>query len=276
MNTWITIKEAAASLGISSSTFKRVCETHSISLERSPGGHRRIDRASLQLVEQAILRSGRRLQVGLAEIPSVEFCLEKLLANRPRHLADAIINSATGLENLVECIENSLVVAMWQVGEQCSGEQLDVFEACIATNTALSTLDLLYELVVDAVPVRHVAVGGCLAPGYDTVPSKLVAIALSTLGCRAVDLGASIPADVLARAAVKLNATTVWTTNTHVSDPHGTVRGHELLKELLPEGIEILIGGGGISPSVRRSLSWCRYYETCSQMANEYELSNSG
>ncbi len=273
MNTWITIKEAAASLGVSPSTFKRLCDLYSISLERSPGGHRRVDRSAVQLLERAMLKAGGRHQHGLGDVPSVDHCLEKLLANRPRQLANSIMNSATSLENLIECIESSLVAALWRVGEQCSGDQLDVFEACIATNTALSTLDFLYELVVDSVPIQQVAVGGSLAPGYDTIPSKLVALALSTIGCRTVDLGAALPVEVLARAAFKLGAGIVWTTNTHVSDPQATVRSHESLRDLLPPGTQVLIGGGGISPSVRRSLSWCDYYETCSELVRTFVLS---
>ena len=61
--------EAAAELGVSAATVRRACDAGVIACRRSPGGHRRFDRAALQgLTRDRLLRAGRDGDEGQREV----------------------------------------------------------------------------------------------------------------------------------------------------------------------------------------------------------------
>ncbi len=57
--------EAAAELGVSPATVRRACDSGALSCGRSPGGHRRFERAALEgLTRDRLLRTGRDAESG--------------------------------------------------------------------------------------------------------------------------------------------------------------------------------------------------------------------
>ena len=97
-------------------------------------------------------------------------------------------------------------------------------------------------------------------------PGEVLFAALATIGVTSIDLGCMISSALLARAAFDFDAKLVWVTHTHVMDVDQLFALHQELRELLPATTRIVIGGGGLSPAIRRSLPWCEYYETLSEL----------
>ena len=63
-----------------------------------------------------------------------------------------------------------------------------------------------------------------------------------------------------------LQASVVWVTHTRVCDVELLLASHQVLREKLPVETRVIVGGGALSPALRRSLHWCEYFETISQM----------
>jgi len=154
-------------------------------------------------------------------------------------------------------------------------KRIDIYQEHICTNTALTAMDYLrQQLQVDSL-TAGIAVGGSLFPSIETLTSKLVGLSLELIGVRAVDLGGSLPPESLAQAARDLRASVVWVTHTHVCDVELLLASHQVLREKLPVETRVIIGGGALSPALRRSLHWCEYFETISQMVQS-ELKRIG
>lgn len=273
----LTVQKAAEIVGVSTSTLKRMCDSESIQLIRTPGGHRRIDKMDLDRVASRYLRAKSNVEnkLQLEADLSVDVILSGLLNGESLEVAKLFARSADSPMELMQKIEDYLVAALWQIGESWRNGTLAIYEEHICSNTALTVLDILRQKFSKQSANSTVAVGGALSPALETIPSKLVAFAFELNGSKAIDLGCSIPPTAMALAAIDKQASIVWVTHTHVGDVDLLIRSHQILRDQLPAGVRIILGGGGLSPATRRSLSWCEFYETISQLLqHELQLSS--
>jgi len=272
----LTVQEAATIVGVSTSTLKRMCESESIPIIRTPGGHRRIDKMDLNRVA---MRHQARRHVNTSEstiVPpiSADQILSNLLEGKAMEVARLLSRSSHTPFKLVQALEDCLVCALWKVGEMWRDKKIDVYQEHICSNAALTALDYLrQQLEVDSTPTT-IAVGGSLSPNVETLPSKLVGLSLELIGIRAIDLGGSLPPESLAQAARDLQASVVWVTHTHVCNIESLLASHQVLREKLPSETRVIVGGGALSPALRRSLYWCEFFESISQMLQS-ELSRN-
>jgi len=275
-NELLTVKEAAIMVGVSTSTLKRMCENESVQMIRTPGGHRRIDKMDLNRVA---MRHQLRRQANTSESPivapvSADQILSSLLEGNAMEVAKLLSGSSNTPFELVQALEDCLVCALWKVGEMWRDKKIDVYQEHICSNAAMTALDYLRQQLQVNVSTTRTAVGGSLSPGVETLPSKLVGLSLELVGIRAVDLGGSVPPESLAQAARDFKASVVWVTHTHVCNVESLLFNHQVLREKLPIETRIVVGGGALSPALRRSLHWCEFFETISQMLQS-ELSRT-
>jgi len=260
----LTVQEAADFVGVSSSTLKRLCESASVPVLRTPGGHRRIDKVDLDRIGTFSTRSSCR------GIKNFEITHELVLANlmeaKPIAVANLLSRSAYSGDSLMSALEDYLVAALWKVGQMWRDGEIDIYQEHICTNSALTVIDILRQRVTTETKTSYVAIGGSIGSSHETFASKLVALCLSLIGITSVDLGCALPPASLALAATDFNAKFVWVTHTHVTDVDFLLAWHQELKNLLPIKTRVIIGGGGLSPAIRRSLPWCEYCETVSEM----------
>jgi len=269
-NELLTVQEAATVVGVSKSTLKRMCERESIPIVRTPGGHRRIDKMDLNRVatRHQLLRQANILKTAIVTQASADEILSNLLEGNAMEVANLLSRSESTVFELVQALEDCLVCALWNVGEMWRDKRIDIYQEHICTNTALTAMDYLrQQLQVDSL-TAGIAVGGSLSPSIETLTSKLVGLSLELIGMRAVDLGGLLPPESLAQAARDLQASVVWVTHTHVCDVELLLGSHQVLREKLPVETRVIIGGGALSPALRRSLHWCEYFETISQMVH--------
>ena len=275
-NELLTVKEAATIVGVSTSTLKRMCESESIPFIRTPGGHRRIDKMDLNRVATKLhlRRHADTSDLAMVQQISSEQILSNLLEGKAMEIAKLLSRSSNTPFELVQALEDCLVCALWKVGEMWRDKRIDVYQEHICTNAAMTALDYLrQQLPLESTSTRT-AVGGSLDPSVETLPSKLVGLSLELIGIRAIDLGGSLPPESLAQAARDLQASVVWVTHTHVCDIESLLASHKVLREKLPQETRVIVGGGALSPALRRSLHWCEFYETISQMLQS-ELSRT-
>ena len=264
----LTVQEAADFIGVSSSTLKRLCESASVPVFRTPGGHRRIDKMDLDRITTSYPHSGTRST--WHGVKNFEITLELVLANlmeaKPIAVANLLSKSTHSGDSLISALEDYLVATLWKVGQMWRDGAIDIYQEHICTNSALTAIDILRQRFTTETKTSYVAIGGSIGSSNETFASKLVALCLTLVGITSVDLGCALPPTSLALAATDFNAKFVWVTHTHVTDVDFLLAWHQELKNLLPTKTRVIIGGGGLSPAIRRSLPWCEYYETVSEM----------
>jgi len=267
-NDLLSVQEAANIVGVSCSTLKRMCESESIPFSRTPGGHRRIDKMDLDRVSSKYSRvkhSGVSSHIAGAGL-STEQVVNLLLEANPREVARLFSRSTSRPLELLTSLEDWLVSALWKIGEMWRDERIDIYQEHVCTNTAQAAIDILRQHLAIDKKFAGVAVGGSFAPCFETLPSKFVALTLDLVNFQAIDLGGYLPAESMAKAARDYQATLVWVTHTHVGDLDALLESHMVLKDRLPSGTRVIVGGGGMSPTIRRSLPWCEFYETLSHL----------
>jgi len=267
-NELLTVKEAATIVGVSTSTMKRMCESESIPIIRTPGGHRRIDKFDLNRVSTShqLRRHANTSGTSLVAPVSADQILSNLLKGDAMEVAKLLSRSRKSPLELVQALEDCLVCALWKVGEMWRDKRIDVYQEHICSNAAMTALDYLRQQLPVNSLTTWTAVGGSLSPSVETLPSKLVGLSLELFGIRAIDLGGSLPPESLAQAARDLRASVVWVTHTHICDVDSLLANHQILREKLPVETRVIVGGGALSPALRRSLHWCEFFESISQM----------
>ncbi len=271
MNQMVSVKDACQILGVSASTFKRICEKHSIPLTRTPGGHRRIDREELDNVHGVIWsRSKKPHPITKFSPPNiVDDMVDQLLEGNIERVLSTVFARMDTVGELSNILESTLVAALWKVGELWRTRAIDVYQERIASNTACTLLDLISQRLPKIGGQSHMAIGGTFESNFDTIGSKIVSVVFRSMGVRTINLGCNLPAASIAKAANDLQASLVWICHTHVQNIDSVLANHLVLRQSLLVSIPVLIGGGGLSPAIRRSLCDCQYYETISMMAEE-------
>jgi MerR family transcriptional regulator, light-induced transcriptional regulator len=259
----ISTNVAAKRLGISSSTFKRMCDTHSISLVRTPGGHRRIDSGQFAYVAR-LLRS--RGLTPMQPTLSVQGVVEHLLEARSVDLINLLLSQSPEIGPLIQNLEDVFVPGLWRLGELLFRNEISAVQERVASTTASLVLDSLFTRLESRTDTNRTYVGGTFPPSDDTIASKLVSLSLLSIGVRGIHLGNSISAEAIAEAAELFHADAIWISHTHLLDLGQVVGHHENLARLLPPEMPVIVGGGGLSPAARRALSSCKYYDSIANM----------
>lgn len=256
---WMSSKEAANRMGISPSTFKRMCDANDIPVIRTPGGHRRIDSSQFEVVSRLMQRKGHVTEDSIIT-PEEVFSL--LLEADPLPLIERFYRAAPTIQRQIELIEDVFVPALWRVGDQWQRNIISVSQEKICTSTASMVLDGLTARFSTSTKRERTFVGASFASSHDTLASKIVALGLMSINVRPIFLGCGIAPQYIAECAALSNAEAVWISHTHVLDLDQVVRDHKVLRELLPAKIRVIIGGGGLSPSARRLMDDCTYHES--------------
>ena len=167
---------------------------------------------------------------------------------------------------LSEVLENTLIPALWNIGELWRTQEMDVYQEHICSNTVCTILDLLLCRLPKVESTANLAIGGTFESNLDSIASKVACLVLRSIGMRSVDLGCNLPAASIAKAASDLQPSIVWICHTHVENPDIIVENHRILRQSLASSVRIIIGGGGLSPALRRSLHHCTYFESMTMM----------
>jgi excisionase family DNA binding protein len=266
---WMSSKEAATRMGISPSTFKRLCDANDIPVIRTPGGHRRIDCSQFEVVSRLMQRKGHGAE---SSIITTEEVFSLLLVADHLQLIERFYRAAPTIQRQIELIEDVFVPALWRVGDQWQRNTISVSQEKICTSTASMVLDGLITRFSTSTKKERTFIGASFASSRDTLASKIVALGLMSINVRPIFLGCGIAPEYIAECAALSNAEAVWISHTHVSDLEQVVRDHNTLRKLLPVGIRVVIGGGGLAPSARRLIDDCTYHESILSMI-EHEKS---
>ena len=268
MNQMISVKDASSYLGVSPSTFKRLCERYAIPLHRTTGGHRRIDRADLDQAYKFFWNGARKKCVSMdtSDVDCARQIVKLLLNRNIDTILEIIWEQLESPCQLSRVLENTLIPALWHIGELWRTQEMDVYQEHICSSTVCTILDLLLCRMPAVEPTANLAIGGTFKSNLDSIASKVACLVLRSIGMRTVDLGCNLPAASIAKAASDLQPSIVWICHTHVESPESIVENHRNLRQSLAGSVRVFIGGGGLAPALRRSLCDCTYFESMTMM----------
>ena len=268
MNQMISVKDASSYLGVSPSTFKRLCERYAIPLHRTTGGHRRIDRADLDQAYKYFWNGSRKKCVSMdaSDADGARQIVKHLLDRNIDTILETIWEQLETPSQLSLVLENTLIPALWNMGELWRTQEMDIYQEHICSNTVCTILDLLLCRLPKVDSTESLAIGGTFESNLDSIASKIACLVLRSIGMRTVDLGCNLPVTSIAKAVSDLQPSIVWICHTHVENPESIVENHRMLRQSLASSVRVFIGGGGLSPALRRSLCQCTYFESMTMM----------
>jgi len=264
----VSVKDASHYLGVSASTFKRICDKYAIPLQRTMGGHRRIDRADLDQAYRLLWNGYRKkcIATDLSAEDGTREIVAHLLDRNVEAIMSTICAQLEMVDQLSQVLENTLIPALWNIGELWRTKEMDIYQEHICSNTVCTVLDQLLCRLPKVEATSCLAIGGTFESNLDSIASKVACLVLRSIGMRSVDLGCNLPVGSIAKAASDMQSSIVWICHTHIENPDSVVENHRVLRQSLDSSVRVFIGGGGLSPALRRSLYDCTYFESMTMM----------
>lgn len=266
-------RQAAVALGVSESSVKRWCDRGQLRAVRTSGGHRRIAADELARFARASGQALRASAVGARggapprrALASLQRDLSRALLGDDADRVREVLQAACVGRALDEVADHVIAPVMADVGRRWAEGALEIYverRACELVHRALRDLgDRLGPSPIGAPK----AIGGTLEGDPFSIPTALAELVLRERGFDARSLGAWLPAETLARAALQRRPRIVWLSVSQVRDPRrlaGEVATVE--REAARVGAALVVGGRALAPEVRRSL---RYTVFCDGMTN--------
>lgn len=264
---YVSVQAASQMLNVSCSSIQRLCDRGVFSFVKTSGGHRRISLASI--AEYALSKKANRtVDVGIQPKMAAHQDLDVLSCLISGVIPQLIFWLKGTAKQVAHRLDNELCGAICQLDQACLQRSMEQEKLWLAIETTRAVLDAYKVELVPEQNAWPVAVGGTITGNFDWLGSRMVEICLRKCSMNAIGLGNNLTARDLAQAANDLKAKLVWLSYSHIENPADMIAWHRDLSSLLPKSIEVLIGGGAISPAIRRALPEHRYFESLSAMVD--------
>ena len=266
---YLSCKQTAEILNLSQSTVKRLCDDGVLISMRTPGGHRRI---SLKSVHSWQSNAGRELAEDIGarreKIPLSHYeDFIKLLLNEQRADVDEAVRTVRRRFSVAELCDHTLAPALVKLGWMHQRGEIDRYQLNAACQRVRSLLFRLSERLT-AGSIRHRAIGASVIGDPADLASLFAEVTLRELGWDAESLGADLSGASLGDAAQTRRASLVWVCYTH-QQPFDLVLDHNRqLNARLPAETRLVIGGGALTPELRRSLVFHFFGDSLVHLSN--------
>lgn len=261
MQNTLSPKELARAIGVSESSLKRWVDEGIITAIRTSGGHRRIPRNNaLAFVRERGYPLLRPDLLGLEEADSggatggdTDTVFHTALSEgRAAEAQRLLVQRFIAGDSVAELIDDVMAPAMRAIGELWQHDQAGIYIEHRAVDICTRILDRLRDLLPEPKVEAPLALGGAPAEDHHALPSLMAATVIAAEDWRTMNLGAQVPASVLALAAADHGARLVWLPLSEMSGPSGIVREVKAAQAALDQaGVETVMVAGG--PDCRRS-----------------------
>ncbi len=204
MHVQVGIKEAAKSLGVSTSTLKRLCDQSIVPSFRTPGGHRRFDRTLIDVARRHLL--GQPLN---PEIPASDQTWFRLLLSGSEVGLRQYLMEEGAAGDLVASLDSILLQSILAINElSCFGESNYRFQ--MAYQAALSAITWKSTRFLTRHRCQSRVLGISSGFAADDIGSAMIELALRMSRLDALALRCCSEAGQLASLASQVQASHIW------------------------------------------------------------------
>jgi MerR family transcriptional regulator, light-induced transcriptional regulator len=157
---------------------------------------------------------------------------------------ERLLRHAAVVAGAVRFLENGAAPFLRRLGEEWHAGRLSVAQEHVATGVVRRVVHSMMDSMVRAEGAPGLLVGTTRGERHE-MGGLLVAAAAAAEGWRVIYLGPDLPAAEIAEAAVSSRARSVAVSVVFAEDVDGTAAEIVRLRELLPESVGLLVGGGG-------------------------------
>jgi excisionase family DNA binding protein len=250
-------KELAQAVGVSESSLKRWADDGKLSVNRTPGGHRKITLSeAVRFVRELRLPVVRPDILGIEgltgrPIPpaSDQAAGDELYALLERGDGSAVRGLVVGWfltgQTVAMIADGPMRQAMARIGELWRHDSAGIFLEHRATGLTVQVINFLHALLPDHLVDTPLALGG--APPGDPyfLPSSVAACVLSECGWRTMNLGPDTPVDTFLAAAARERPRLVWLSISTTEPAITPDQVDQLARRLLLDGTKLVVGGRG-------------------------------
>ena len=226
-------KQLGKAVGLSESTLKRWIDAGQLRVERTPGGHRRIDQAeAIAFIRAQGLAVKDPLPLGLPEgleeVGSTDrnehaaMLVDMVLKGELAKARASIVRSFIDGVPLADLFDQTLKQALCELGELwgCQGQENweGLAAEHMATDACIQAISEIRSMMPSPKDGAPVAIG--MAPQQDPylLPGLMAGVALSELGFRVINLGPNVPMPAFIAACKRHNPVLGFISIT--SEPH--------------------------------------------------------
>jgi excisionase family DNA binding protein len=276
-------KQIAAALEVSESTVKRWCDSGSIPMVRTMGGHRRI---TLDGLQRFIIETGRELRLPQAlgmpalsplrpsRLPGSDSPLQTAfrehLARGEEDACRQILRQRVEEGSTVgEAAADLVTDAMSGFGKAWEEQRLDPYQERRGCDICIRLINELRRDLPALPEDAPYAFGGAPSGDPYQLPTALVELALREVGWNAISLGCNLPLESFLQAAHDRSPQLVWLSVSTIENPATFIANEKSLADSLGEEIPLLIGGRAMTDAIRPKL---RYTAHCDSIGHMVEL----
>ncbi|MEM9826600.1 MAG: helix-turn-helix domain-containing protein [Planctomycetota bacterium] len=255
----LTTRNAAARLGVSESTVKRMCDEGILGSIRTSGGHRRILSESLeQWIESQRVAAAAAFQPGPEGELTPQWVADCLLAGKVDDLVPPLRQQVEDHQSSVGVLDGLIAPALWTVGSLWRTGRIDVYQEHLATRNAQEVIQRI------RVPSRNwirrdsepKAIGGVPPSEHHDVASSMIEIVLREQGWDARSLGQDLPTESFVAAVANEQPDLVWLSSTIEQDTEATIGWAKQIRSTLKSHQRMVVGGQGMTPAIRRAIEF--------------------
>lgn len=265
-------KQVARAIGVSESTLKRWCDSNLIPMNRTAGGHRRIE---IDAVIQFLRETGRQIVepeiLGLpVSVGKTEWTLDRatdravsgLVLGEETVVRQIMIDLRLAGHSITAIFDDVLARALHRIGEQWNCGELAVYQerrGCEICMRCLHELRASLSLP-DTAPT---ACGATLESDNYTVPVTMAELVLRSVGWNATSLGCNLPVETLLNALDDAKPQLFWLSVSYIEDEEKFVTdANELFEAAHTAGAAMAIGGQALSRELRQRIQYSVFCES--------------
>lgn len=258
-------KAVAKAIGVSESSLKRWCDSGKISAIRTAGGHRRLNHADIisflhkneiSLQEPGIIDLPRAESYSISAPGMAQDQLyQYLIDGNEQGCRDLFVYLFVNLWSLQKIVDEVITPAFAKIGHDWNAGKLDVYQERRGCEVCFAAMQSLRKMFPDPLEGAMNAIGASVSQEPYSVPTLAAEICLAGTGWNASSLGGNVPFSSYLEIIRNERPDLFWLSISQVANESQLINELSQFQASADPTVKLVIGGSGISPTIRSSLN---------------------
>ncbi len=276
MNSLLTPRQVAQSLGVSESSLKRWCDRGDLPFQRTAGGHRRIPVKAVV----RFLRENQRevIRPEILGLPvgthrhgsplgrSVTMLSKALIQGDAVNSRRIVLEFFLAGNSLATISDDLITPALAIIGDRWQCREVEVFEEHRAVEIIVRILHEFRMTIESSQARSRTAIGGTLEGDLYGLPTRMVELVLLDMGWAATSLGTSLPLDTLLCAIDQVRPQLFWLSISIMENEQTFLNSLSAFCRQVPSTTEIVLGGRALTSDIREGIRRAACFENLQQL----------